>query len=92
MATETEKKSWVRRTAEASKKLDKVQLVAGLGMIAYGLIAAVSGPVGWGAATLVSIPVTNWAANRAIEWDKKRQLKKSATVYQRSHKKQYAAA
>ena len=83
MSSESEKKSWIRKAAEGSKKLDKYQLAAGLGMIAYGLIAAVSGPVGWGIATVASIPVTTWAANRAIEWDKKRQLKKSAAIYRR---------
>lgn len=91
MATqEEEKKSWIRRTAEASKKLDKYQLVAGLGMIAYGLIAVASGPVGWGIATVASVPVTNWAANRVIEWDKKRQLKKKETVYK--YKSKYSTA
>lgn len=88
MASETEKKSWIRRTAEGSKKLDKYQLVAGLGLIAFGLIRALSGPVGWGVATVASIPVTTWAANRVIEWDKKRQLKKQATIYKRGRKEE----
>jgi len=86
MASETEKKSWIRRAAEGSKKLDKYQLIAGLGLIAYGLIRALSGPFGWGVATVASIPVTTWAANRVIEWDKKRQIKKKATIYKHSRK------
>ena len=90
MSTEEEKKSWIRKFAEGSKKLDKVQLLAGLSMITYGLIAALSGPVGWGVVTLASIPATTWAANRAIEWDKKRQLKKRATLYKRGRKEEYA--
>ena len=81
MATSKEKTSWVTTVAEASKKFDKVQFVAGAGMITYGVIAAASGPVGWGIATLISIPVTSWLANRAIEWDKKRHMKKQGTVY-----------
>ena len=85
MSSEKEKKSWIRKAAEGSKKLDKYQLIAGLGLIAYGFVRAVSGPVGWGIAAVASVPVTTWAANKVIEWDKKRQIKKAATVYKRKN-------
>lgn len=82
-----ESKSTIRRIAEASMKLDKFQIIAGLALIGYGAIVAAGGPVVWGLGVAGSSVVTNWAANRVIAWDERRQARKSGEVKQVSKKK-----
>jgi len=82
-----ESKSTIRRIAEASKKLDKYQIIAGLALIGYGAIVLASGPIVWGLGVAGSSVVTNWAANRVIAWDERRQARKRGEVKQIYKKK-----
>lgn len=73
--SESEKKSWIRKVAEASKKLDKYQIIAGAALITYGLIAIASSPFFWGVGIAGSSVATTWAADKVIAWDEKRKKK-----------------
>lgn len=86
-AKQNERKSWIKRLAEGSKKLDKYQIIAGGAMILYGAIFAATGAVVWGAGVAASSVATRWAANRVIAWDERRKAKKSGEVRQISKKR-----
>ena len=79
--SESEKKSWIRKIAEASKKLDKYQIIAGAALIAYGLIAVASSPFWWGVGITGSSVAITWAAEKVIVWDERKQKKK--IIYKR---------
>ncbi|KKS98154.1 MAG: hypothetical protein UV73_C0003G0096 [Candidatus Gottesmanbacteria bacterium GW2011_GWA2_43_14] len=73
---EKEKKGWGTKILEVSQKVDKYVIVAGLGMIAYGLIAASSAAVGWGALAAG----TSAATYAGAEYIKNRKKRKQGSV------------
>lgn len=77
-----EKKTWIEKFMEKSKKVDKLGIVGGLAMIAFGLIRINSALFTTGAVIAGGSVVTLWGAEKIRKWAEKRRLKKQATVCQ----------
>ncbi|MBI4137091.1 hypothetical protein HY469_03435, partial [Candidatus Roizmanbacteria bacterium] len=71
----TERTSWLEKGAEFSKKIDNIGIIAGIGMMAFGLLYS---PLLVPGAVIAGTSVaTKWGAEKVRKWaEKKRRQKK----------------